>query len=317
MLDVGYFPRNLGRCEVFYLEGSVSTLGTDWQTWEKPRGKTMIDILLVGSGGNGGAGAIGAASTAAGGGGGGSGGQTRLTMPLTALPDRLYLSLASAPAVTSYISIGIKLTAGAGIPTSNEILITATGGVSGGNAAGGTAGALGTAGGVATVGNMPLGWAFTTTFPSTVTALAGQAGIIGATTAAGGALTLPLTGLLVTGGAGGAGVGNAASTGSAGGALTGAGVFPTIPGGTAAGSQTARPGNGGNGGRYIPGLIYGRGGAGGGSTGGNSTGAGLVQASGGNGAPGCGGGGSGGAFTGSVAGVVGRGGPAFCLITVW
>lgn len=312
-LDVFSFPKSTGNADVFYFVGSSIAAGSDWITWEKPRGKSMVDILLVGRGGNGGAGAIGAASTAAGGGGGGSGSQTRLTMPLALLPDYLYLSLAGVSSTVtpaSYITLGLKLTAGAGAPTANDTLMIANAGGIGGNAAGATAGAVGAAGGIATAGTMPIGWAY-------ATALAGQAGIIGATTAAGGALALPVTGLLVTGGTGGAGVGAAGSTGSAGGNITGTGIFPTVLGGLAAGSQTAPPGNGQSGFRPVAGLMYGLGGTGGGSTGGASTGGGLVQSSGGNGAPGCGGGGSGGAFTGSTAGAVGLGGPAFCIITVW
>lgn len=313
-IDVGYFPKSTGSADVYYFQGTSTAAGGDWITWERPRGKGMIDILLVGKGGNGGAGAVGAASTAAGGGGGGSGGQTRLVMPLALLPDYLFISLAGVSATTtiaSYIALSLKLTAGAGATTVNDTLMIANGGANGGNAAGATPGAVGAAGGIATVGAMPLGWAFSPV------PLAGQAGIIGTAAAAGGNLALPLTGLLVTGGASGAGVGAAASTGSAGGAITGAGLFPTIAGGAAAGSQTAPPGNGLAGFRPVPGLMYGLGGSGGGSTGGASTGAGLVQSRGGDGAPGCGGGGGGGAFTGSTTATGGLGGPAFCVITVW
>lgn len=313
-LDVFSFPKSTGNADVFYFQGSETAAGTDWITWEKPRGKGMVDIVLVGKGGNGGTGVIGAASTAAGGGGGGSGAQTRLTMPLALLPDYLYISLAGPSATTtlaSYITVGLKLTAGAGAPTTADILMIANGGGNGGNATGATGGTAGAAGAAATAAAMPLGGAW-------ATFLAGQAGIVGGTTAAGGNLTLfSVGGLLVTGGTGGAGVGNAGSTGSAGGNITGAGVFPTSLGGLAAGSQTAAPGNGQHGFKPNPGLMVLYGGTGGGSTGGAATGAGLTQASGGNGAPGCGGGGSGGAFTGSVAGTAGLGGPAFCIITVW
>lgn len=317
-LDVFNIPKSTGNADVFYFQGVGVAAGTDWITWEKPRGKGMVNIVLVGKGGNGGSGAIGGASAASGGGGGGSGGQTQLTMPLALLPDYLYISLAGiAPGITaqaSYIVVEPKLTAGAGAPVANNTLMIANGGSGGGNAAGATVGAVGNGGTVATAATMPLGWNFSggTAFG----ALAGQNGIIG-NAAAGGALTLPVTGLWVTGGTGGAGVGNAGSTGSAGGNITGAGVFPTSAGGLAAGSQTAPPGSGQHGFTPRPGLTYYYGGTGGGSTGGSSTGAGLVQSSGGNGAPGCGGGASGGAFTGSTPGVAGLGGPAFCIITVW
>lgn len=312
-IDVFSFPKTTGNADVFYFQGSSAVSGSDWIVWEKPRGKTMIDILLVGKGGNGGNGAIGAVSTAAGGGGGGSGGQTRLTMPLALLPDYLYISLAGLSATTtlaSYITIQPKLTAGAGAPAVNDTLMIANGGGNGGNAAGATVGALGAAGAIATAGTMPLGWAY-------ATALIGHGGLAGNATGASANLAIPLTGLMVTGATGGAGLGNAGSTGAAAGTLTGGGVFPSLAGGTAAGSQTVAPGRGQDGYRPVQGLIYGYGGTGGGSTGGAPTGAGLTQAGGGNGAPGCGGGGSGGAFTGSAAATGGLGGPAFCFITVW
>jgi hypothetical protein len=42
-----------------------------------------------------------------------------------------------------------------------------------------------------------------------------------------------------------------------------------------------------------------------------------VQSGGGDGGLGCGGGGSGGALTGSTAGVVGKGGASFAILTCW
>ena len=312
-LDLFSFPKDTGAADVFYYVGSSPVLGADWMVWEKPRGKSMIDILLVGKGGNGGAGVIGAASLASGGGGGGSGSQTRLTMPLALLPDRLYISLAGPSATTtlaSYITLGLKLTAGAGAPIVNDVLMIANGGNNGNAGAGATAGTGGPGGVAATAGVMPIGWAFSTT-------LIGQGGSTGGTTSTSASVVLPITGLLVTGGGGGAGVGNAASTGFAAGGITGVGILPTVQGALAPGSQTVPPNNGFAGFKPVAGLVYYYGGTGGASTGGASTGGGLVQSSGGNGAPGCGGGGTGGAFTGSAAGVVGQGGPAFCIITVW
>jgi hypothetical protein len=303
LFDLNHVPGPNGAAQVYYFSGLGQTLG-HLTSWSKPRGKSMIDILLVGPGGNGGAGAIGANSTAAGGGGGGSGGQTRLTMPLHLLPDTLYLSVMPGGSnTTSRVSISPTTTA-------NDQLIIANAGGSGGAAAGATAGAAGAAGAIATVATMPLGWAF-------ATALAGQAGIIGGTTVAGGALTLPLTGLLVTGGTGGGGLPAAATAGTNGGLITAAGSFLGLTGGIGATAATTPAGSGTGGYLPIPNMPYGYGGTGGGSTHGSATGAGLVQSSGGNGAPGCGGGGSGGALTGSTAGVVGQGGRAFCIITVW
>ena len=311
-MDASHLPSSGGSTWVF--TGTSTAAGGDWITWEKPRGKTMIDILLIGKGGNGGLGVVGAVSTAAGGGGGGSGSQTRLTMPLALLPDYLYISLAGQSATTtlaSYITTALKLTAGPGAPVANDTLIMANGGGNGGNGVGATAGAAGAAGAAATVGLMPLGWAY-------ATAIIGQAGIIGGTTVAGGALTLPLTGLLVTGGTGGAGLGATAVAGTAGGAITGAGQFTTIPGGVGGAAATTPPGHGVGGVKPVPGLGYRLGGTGGGSTHGSASGAGLLASIGGKGEYGCGGGGNGGAFTGTaVAATSGQGGPAIAIITCW
>lgn len=314
MLDLFHIPGSSGNADVQMFIGASTAAGNDWQTWQKPRGKAMCDILLIGKGGNGGAGVIGLNSTAAGGGGGGSGGQTRITMPLSLLPDALFLSLAGLSATTtlaSYIAISPKLTAGAGAPIANDTLMIANGGGNGGNATGATAGTAGAAGAVATVATMPLGWQFSTL------ALAGQAGIAGGTTGAAGALTLPLTGLLVTGGTGGAGLGAAGVAGTAGGAFTAAGQFPAHAGGTGAAAATTPPGDGTGGYQPISKLGYWYGGTGGGSTHGTATGAGLRQAWGAPGSYGCGGGGGGGALTGSAAGQVGMGGPSICIITCW
>lgn len=307
MLDFFNLPSPYAGAEVSYFFGTPQT-GNMIQTWTKPRGKSMVHIVLVGPGGPGGNGVVGAASTAAGGGGGGGGGTTVLLMPLFFLPDTLHIMLPYNSATAAYISIAPDT---ATTPPARNILSYAQNGASGGNASGATAGVLGAGGSAATAANMPLGWAFAWV------AVQGQSGIAGGTTGAAGALTLPTSGALVTGGTGGAGLGAAASTGSAGGNITGNGVFPTLNGGTAAGAATTPPGRGNFGYRPVSSMPFFYGGTGGGSTAGNATGAGLVQASGGNGAPGCGGGGSGGALTGSTAGSPGLGGPAFCIITCW
>jgi len=274
----------------------------------------MAHILLVGKGGNGGNSVAGAASTAAGGGGGGSGGQVSIMVPLWAIPDRLFLSLAGHSATTtlaSYITIGLKLTAGAGAPVVNDTLIYANGGGNGGNASGATAGAVGAAGAISAAATMPLGWQWLDS------ALAGQAGIIGGVAVSGANLTLPTTGLMVTGGTGGGGLPAAAASGTNGGNFTVAGVFPAHAGGAAQATATNPANTGSHGYRPVAGSLYGYGGTGGGSTHGTATGGGLVASRGGNGAPGCGGGGGGGALTGSAAGGGGLGGPAFCIITCW
>jgi hypothetical protein len=267
----------------------------------------MANFVLVGAGGNGGNGVVGANSTAAGGGGGGSGSQSILTIPLEFLPDILYINLlkSNSGGFTSRIAVFPNTVA-------NDCLLAANSGSNGGNAAGATAGTAGAGNGATTLAVNPLAGAGTSLF------IAGQSGIAGGTVAAGAALTIPVTGLYVTGGTGGAGLGAAGVAGTAGGAFTIAGNFlaPHIGGigGTAA---TTPPTDGSHGITWRKGLRYNFGGTGGGSTHGTATGAGLVGAMGGLGGLGCGGGGGGGALTGSTQGLGGQGGPAYCVITCW
>lgn len=314
MLDFSHIPTPYGAATVETFLGNNAAAGEQWMTWQKPRGKSMAHIMLIGKGGNGGNGAVGANSTAAGGGGGGSGAQISMLVPLWAIPDRLYLSLAGGGTTTttaSYVAMAMKLTAGAGASAGNDTLLTANGGGNGGNASGATAGAVGAAAGTPTVASMALGWQWVDL------SLGGQAGIIGGTNVAGAALTIPVTGLLVTGGTGGGGLPAAAASGTAGGSFTVAGHFPPQVGGLVQATATLPANNGSNGGQPIPNLFYFYGGTGGGSTHGTATGGGLVASRGGNGGPGCGGGGGGGALTGSTAGGGGLGGPAICVITCW
>lgn len=316
MLDLGHTPSGNGASDVQIFYGNSPIAGQMWQTWVKPRGKTMLDILLIGKGGNGGTGVIGANSTAAGGGGGGSGAQTRLLIPLALLPDVLYLSLAGISAtasLASYITIQPSQVGGGGAPVANNVLAFAGGGGNGGNAAGATAGTAPTAVAAATAANMPLGWAY-------ATALVGMVGFAGGTTGIAPTLTQStssVTGLLVTSGTGGGGLPAAATIGSLGGPFTANGAFPLRAPANAA-TATIPPYNGENGYQPIPKLLYLYGGIGGGSTHGSATGAGLVQSVGGNGAYGCGGGGNGGALTGSTAApTVGQGGVAIAILTCW
>lgn len=291
--------------DVQYFLAASTAAGVGWQTWRKPPGKTMLHILLFGPGGNGGNGAVGANSTAAGGGGGGSGSQTSLLIPLHMLPDVLYLSLpyggVAAPARISTYPEAVA----------NTTVALANQGGAGGNAAGATAGAAGAAGAVATLATMPLGGAGISQL------LAGQAGIIGGTTVAGAALTLPVTGLYVTGGTGGGGLPAAAATGTNGGSFTVAGYHPSNTGGAGPAVATTPAGDGSYGLSWRQGLRYMYGGTGGSSTHGTATGAGLVAGRGGDGGFGCGGGGGGGGLTGSTQGLGGRGGDSFAVLVAW
>ena len=308
-----YLPGYGMNTDVFYATAPSSTQ-RHLQIWHKPRNKTMAQFVLVGCGGNGGNGAIGANSTAAGGGGGGSGGVSILTVPLNFLPPVLYINvMQGGGAAASYISVTSNTPTTS--PTASYLLLIANSGGNGGNAAGATAGAAGTAGAVATIANNILaGW-------GNFNFMAGQLGIIGGTTVAGGALTLPTSGACTTGGTGGGGLPAAATAGTNGGMINGSAQtgspyeIGNRLGGVGAAAATTPAGFG------TPGVVLGNhyflGGTGGGSTHGTATGAGLAQSNGGDGAYGCGGGGSGGALTGSAAGKTGRGGDSICFITTW
>jgi hypothetical protein len=310
MLDLFHTPSStLTDIKTFY--GGTAALGVTWQTWLKPRGKTMANILLVGCGGNGGNGVVGANSTAAGGGGGGSGAQAMLTIPIHNLPDVLYLCLPDkgvGGTAVSYIGIAPTINV-------NQLVLTAKGGGNGGNGSGATAGGAGSAGVLTAIGDCPLAALGNYNF------LVGQAGIIGGTTVSAGTLTLPTTGLIVTGGTGGGGLPAAAATGTNGGSFT-VPVAPTIfyPHAGGQGSATATvPADLGRSGNEckISGLLYFYGGTGSASTHGTALTTGLVQGKGGNGGPGSGGGGSGGALTSSTAATGGLGGSGFAIITCW
>jgi len=293
--------------EQFVYNGNSQTAGANWYTWTKPLGKSRANIIVIGGGGGGGGGVIGTNSTAAGGGGGGSAGMTILDIPLSFLPHRLYISVAQAKtgtSIASYVSTQPNTTA-------NHVVAVANGGGGGGNASGATAGAAGTAGAIATVAAMPLGWPFSNL------ALAGQAGVIGGTTTNGGSLTLPTTGLRVTGGTGGGGLPAAATSGTSGGgiaAIASPSYFQASPGGVGSSTATVAADPGRHGFAIPEAGFYYYGGTGGASTFGTATGAGLAQARGGDGGIGSGGGGSGGALTGSASAPLSYGGPGIVII---
>lgn len=287
--------------------------GAGWQTWVKPVGKAYANILVIGPGGGGGSGTVGNPSSAGGGGGGGSGGMTVIEIPLDFLPPRLYVSVPNGRVGTGSASSTIVAVMPNG--TTAHTLVTALGGSGGGNASGATAGAAGSGAAAATSSLMPLGWGFVKQ------ALAGQAGITGSGNNNAASLTLPVTGIRMTGGTGGGGLGSTATASREGGHFVipaAPTYFPTHMGGLST-SATA-PANPGEAGYRIdggPGGYFFYGGTGSSSTAPTATGSGLVQASGGNGGIGSGGGGNGGARTGSVAAPVSQGGPGLVVITCY
>jgi hypothetical protein len=299
--------------DIYDLQPNVRTQGEAyWGTWRKPLNRRMCSMIAIGAGGQGGDGRINANSTAGGGAGGGSGAMTCLTMPLAMLPDVCYYQVGQP-----IIGNGAPATRLATYPTianSNHVVIYAVNGNQGNSSSSGSGGTAPTAAAASLATDMPMGWMFRTNV------LAGQAGIAGGAAVAGAALTLPTTGLIVTGGTGGGGLPAAAATGTNGGSFTvpaAPGAFPAQAGG--AGSATATdPAANGNSGFWIKQAgLYFYGGTGGASTHGTATGAGLQQSRGGDGGIGCGGGGSGGALTGSAAGSPGVGGRGLLLIVCW
>jgi hypothetical protein len=309
MLDFSHIPKSTGAADVQWFFGDALSANSSWKTWTKPRGKSMLNIVLVGAGGNGGTGVVGANSTAGGGAGGQSGAITVVQMPLAMVPDILYLSLAGRkPTATANFASIITIVPQA---TANNVIAFANGGLHGGNASGGTGGTVGTAATVATGANMPLGFLYS------VNVLAAQVGTAGGAAIAAAGLNLPTTGAFVTGGTGGGGLPAAAAAGTNGGAINAAGSFPALQGGQGSATATNPAAFGNAGFRPIAGLLYFYGGTGSASTHGTATGGGLVQGRGGDGMPGCGGGGMGGALTGSTVGTVGFGGEAFAILTCW
>ena len=317
MLDLSNFaPTTHGDVQVFY--GTATATNVGWQIWNKPRGDTMCFMFCVAAGGGGGNGTVGAASTAAGGGGGGSGAQSMITLPMMFLPDTLYLSIGrgNPPNATTSVAAGVG-TRVCIAPTSTSIdcVFAANPGGSGAAATGATAGSGGNTGLAMSLVTAPLGGMSNYDF------LSGQGGVAGGTTIAGAALTLPVTGIVVTGGTGGGGLPAANNAGSAGGLITavaGSVSIPSnIPGGTGGTTAPTAGGSGQQGIHPYKNLFFGTGGTGGGSSGLSVTPTGSNGGNGGKGAPGCGGGGGGGAFTGSTAGIGGYGGDGFVVIVSW
>jgi hypothetical protein len=289
MLDLSYFQNQNSNVQGFFNGGT-------WQTWIKPRGAKLVNIICQGSGAGGGGG-LQSASTKGGGGSGGSGATARLTIDAKLLPDILYIlpgiggtgGLGGAPATSGTAGQNSFVTL---IPdtssVSNVVLRSGTtpavaGGA--GTTAGGSAGVTETIG---VIGNNIFANLGTFTFQ------AGVAGQVGWYSSVGASIT-PSNFLVGAGGGGGTGGNGVVATG----------VFPGIP-------STGLLQNGQDGAIYYkPTLMLygGRGGVGSGTAGTNG-------GNGGNGAPGCGGGGGGtGWNVGVNAGNGGRGGDGFIIIT--
>lgn len=272
-----------------------------------PPGASLVFGLVIG-GGSGGGGGRGAASGArSGGGGGAASASTRFWLPRAMLPDRLYarLGLGGAGGAGAVASNGGNGTAGAVTQITTRgaggAVVAASSGVTGNAGGGGNTGSGGGAPGGAhaawALANAPLANSCGFTI-----SVAGPAGGTGGlyTGAAGTDVQWGSTsGIFLSGGAGGGGIGSS-DVGWPGGAQLGAGPFPGLAGGAADG------GHGPKGISWRSPLLLACGGPGGGSNAGTA-------GNGGDGGYGCGGGGGGGGVT---SGAGGRGGDGIAIL-VW
>ncbi len=257
-------------------------------TWTKPANAVAVDVWLVGAGSGGGSGRRGAAgSVRCGGGGGSSGGVTRFTIPASALPATVAVTVPAqslgGAAVTTNDTNGNAASAVSAISFGTY----ARAGTSQVAAAGGT-NATGT-GGVAGSGV----WSGTTGAAASTTGGAGSnaGGGTGAQAGAGGA-------------GGGITSGNVAGNGGAGGNIT-VTTSTTMTGGVVGGATpvtaTSQPAGSG-----LPGH---------GGGGGAASTSGAAQAGADGGLYGGGGGGGGASVNGNSSGKGGDGGPAVAVIT--
>ena len=290
MLDLSYFQNQNSNVQGFFSAGT-------WQTWIKPRGAKLVNIICQGSGAGGGGGFQSASTPRGGGAGGGTGATSRLTVNANLLPDILYIltgiggngGLGGAPA-----------TAGSPGQSSFVCLMPSTSSVSNIVLRSGTIPAVGGAAGTTAGGGITLGETINVIGNNIFANLGNvtfQSGTSGNSGGTGGA-TFPTQVNYITAGTGAGGTGQGAGFGVV-------GVFPPISG---APVNT----NGQNGIiLYKPTLIlYG------GFGGGGSLAAGTNGGNGGNGAPGSGGGGGGASSnTGVNAGNGGKGGDGFVIIT--
>lgn len=314
---------------------------SDFATWVKPRGVSMLSIFCLGAGGGGGAGNLSGSDQGTDGcGGGGSGGVGTLIIPAFLVPDVLIVHVGSAGAGAigstgsgnvsggfggvSYVSISPCLWT-----TPEEILMISSSTEAGGGPGGNSSGAgLRLGGAIGTISNAVLATMGTATWRQGGDG--GTAGLKNATLPGSPVMsaTLPFTG-----GGGGAGINTTGTVVNAGGSITGSGTFATVAGGAASAGIGLLAGDGLLGVfnrmfglQYSP-STFGMARACGGSGAGSTRLGGLTNtsgATGGSGGPGCGGGG-GGAVTqdgsslivGNRGGYGGRGGAGVVIITAW
>ena len=272
MLDTFGFPTPQGaNYQEFYGGGTV-------RDWVKPRGASMVRILIIGAGGGGGGGAVSGGGT-----GGGSGAVTQWIGPAIFIPDVLRISLGAGGLSGTTAGDG-------GVGDNTEIIYqqkNTTGYVlltaNGGGAGRGQAGIAGPAATVSTNNYFGASGIFKS--------VAGQGG-----STVGNVVSASTTTFL----SGGAGGGNSST--SAGGNVNCNYGYPTLTGGAG-----TTGGEGKNGFFLTQPIIIGVGGSGGGGRNGAAGG------KGGNGGIGCGGGGAGW----GTSALGGRGGDGAAFIWSW
>lgn len=294
------------------IANTSNSFAGDWKSWTKPRGINWIYMIAVGGGSSGTAGtATNTNAAAAGATGGSSGSQSMLLIPAMFVPNQLFILPGSGGRLTGTYGVGwvsgqvqfgtSTFVAVEPITTlvSNFILVM-------------LAAHNGSNGGSPSLGQQSLAGR------GVFNAIGSQAGgAAGATqTGAGGSITAPTTGLMVTGGAGSGGKDVTGSTrGTSGSVSISSGLGGTIP--TILAGVQATTGvdatAGGNGSMIKPYQFLG--GAGGGSGGFAASGVGDFGGDGGRGGPGCGGGAGGPGYT--TPGRGGDGGDGFVIIVSW
>ena len=285
--------------------GNQTSSTNQWQTWVKPRGKTMLYAFAMGSGAGGGGGFSAAAAARGGGGGGGSAAYAKCVFPLTLLPDILYLTVPGPSAggaagatgssgVLSLINVypdnstdtnAVLISGGSTVPTG------------GGGGTGVAAGAAGGAGALKTTQALFSSYGFNSA------ALAGVVGLIGGVqTGAVGTSSPFSTSIINMGGPGGAGTTSADFAGAGATAISNSYISIIAPAVPAAGSNNGSDGPT----LWKPFFSYC-------GCSGSASNAGI-GGNGGNSAPGSGGPGGGGGTTG---GSGGTGGPGLIMLIAW
>ena len=313
MIDFLHLPKPQNGT-VDYFPGFSSTNGGSWEVWNKPRGANFIKIITIAGGGGGGGG-----NDTNGGGGGASANYSTVMIPAIHLPDRLYVSSGVGGRGGAGASSGAATSGSSG--TNSHVSITSN--ISPHylvctSRPGGGGGATGTVAARSAVGAAPSVEALSSCSLGSLghfTSIVGQNGVqggLGSTGEDGFTRSYPITGLLLSGGAGGG-----SGLGFFGGEITAPAsqtstytIFPTLPGGFPGSfGPGSLPGGDGLSGINNMELLLFTGGSGG------ATGdIGLPGGNGGDGGIGCGGGGAG---SGSPGGNGGNGGPGLVVISCW